>query len=137
MSLFIRSTSPTKSYNDSLLEKAITQAAIYFTQQNNYGFLPSGPSLDINFLISGKYDKPKFSGMRMGNYNDESKTLYFEKVVPEDMLHSSMANAFVSAVLSDVIHNAADYFSDLDIQFDFSSWHKTLAEVHPQTNSLN
>jgi len=129
MSIFISATSPTSDYKESILEKAITGVAMKLAQHRSKSKLPAGPSLDVNFLLTGKYEEPSFSGMRMGNYSIDQETLYFERSVPGEMIHSNNAEKFVEAVLQDVITNAADFFSEMNVNFDLVSWKRTLKEL--------
>ena len=130
MSLFISTTSPSPEYKDSNLEKAITAMAIKLTQERKLGYLPAGPVLDVNFLVSDKDNKPAFTGMRMGNYSAGEKTLYFEREVPSEILHSNNADVFIRAVLQDVVTNAADYFEEFKVEFDLLSWKRVLKHLN-------
>ena len=130
MSFIISATSPTSDYRDSLLEKAITSTAMKLAKERSISSIPKDQQLDVSFLVSGKLEKPAFSGMRMGNFDDAENTLYFERAVPEEMLHSEKAEEFVMAVLEDVIMNASDYFQEYKINFDIFSWKKGLSNLN-------
>jgi len=126
MSLLISTRSPTADFKDSLLEKAITNTAAKLAQVRKLGQVPEGPVLDVTYLISGKHEKPSFTGMNMGNYSVGQKTLYFERAVPVEMLNSSKAEEFVNAVLCDVVANADEFFAELKQDFDRLAWERTL-----------
>jgi len=130
MTIFISTTSPTASFKESKLEQAITQMAVKLAKERSTGSLPQGPSLDINFLVPGKYEKPDFTGMRMGNYDEEQTTLYFERFVPDRLLESDEAEEFVKLVLEDVVDNAASFFAEHKVNFDIKSWQRTLSTLN-------
>ena len=143
MSLFISTTTPSDTFKESRLDKAITEVAVKLAKERSQGTLPQGPSLDVNFLIPSQTEKPAFSGMRMGNYDADHSTLYFERSVPMDLVESSKAEEFVKLVLEDVVTNAAYYFEELKVNFDLPSWKHTLTRIsvssikNPLTSTLN
>jgi len=129
MNLYISTKSPTNEYQNSRLDKAITIAAIKLAYERNKGSLPSGPALDVSFFMAGAHEKLTFSGMRMGNYSADQETLYFERTVPDEILHSNKAEEFVKAVLQDVVSNAAEFFNTLKVDFDHGSWARVLQKM--------
>lgn len=129
MSLYISTASASQDYKGSRINHAITQLAAAIAQQKLRSDFPNSPSLDINFLLPGKLEKAPFSGMQMGGYTKHNHTLYFECAVPESMINSSHAEAYVEAVLDDVIVNAADYFSDTNVHFDQRLWTHSINQL--------
>lgn len=129
MSLYISVNTPTKDFYQSPIDNAITFFAASIAMEKRVGSFPEGPKLDITFSLSSKHDAPNFDGMRMGPYNDQNQTLYFETVVPPHMTQSRVAPQYVQAVLEDVIDNAQDYFSDLGVDFDFSQWQEVITKL--------
>ena len=73
-------------------------------------------------MLSTKDDAPDFTGMRMGNYNREGDTLFFEAVVPERMTQSEEAPRYVALVMQDMVENAKLYFDEKRIDFDQENW---------------
>jgi len=126
MSLFVSIISPTSDIKDSKLEKAITTCAMKIAQHKKQGNLPEGPGLEVKFMLSGKHDKPSFEGMRMGNYSEKQNVLFFERAVSNELIDSDKANAFVEAVLQDVILNASYFFNELNTPFDIITWKRVL-----------
>lgn len=127
--LSISINSPSREVMESAMTTAITAMAIALTQKKARLEHPKGPSLEITFMLPGKLDKPGFTGMRMGGYTEQEDTLYFERAVPEDLLHSSRASEFVALVLEDAVHNATDYFADRGRLFNLTGWKAMLSEV--------
>ncbi|MGD8999680.1 MAG: hypothetical protein PVF75_04635, partial [Granulosicoccaceae bacterium] len=111
----------------SPIDQAIVFMATHIAIEKRSGRLPqSGPALDVTFMLSGKNDKPPFSGMRMGGYTDENNTLFFEAAVPETMTHSTHAPEYVATVLQDVVDNAIEFFTENEIKFDSEYWKRAI-----------
>ena len=91
MGLFISTVSPTADYKESPLDKAITEVALALALEQSKGNIPGQPSLELKFLIPGKYEKPSFSGMQMAFDENDHQTLYFERAVPIELVDSSKA----------------------------------------------
>ena len=129
MSLSINVTSPSSAALESKMNSAITSMAVRIAQKGQRGEVPGGPSLELTFMLPGEYDKPSFSGMRMGGYTAQDNVLYFEKPVPEALLNSPRASDFVALVLADVISNAADYFDNNPLNFNRDGWNRLLEQL--------
>ena len=133
MGLYISSATASSELNESAINQAISQLAIAVALARQQGSIPSGPSLDVTFMLPGQFEKPDFNGMRMGGYSDESDTLFFERAVPEHMVHSEQAGEYVAAVMQDVVTNANDFFHENSIPFDNRKWQQLmqlLARTH-------
>ena len=122
MTFHISIATASSELSDTPINLAITKMAAAALNVRRTHPLPQGPTLDINFMLPGKLDKPDFSGMRMGGYTPEQNTLYFEKAVPEQMIYSQCADEFVSLVLQDVVANAHAFFSSSQQQFNLLDW---------------
>lgn len=129
MSLFVSMNLPSYEMVKSPIDEAITYIAAHALVENRQGHFPVGPSLDITFMLSSKEDTPPFTGMRMGGYNPEGGTLYFEAAVPEPITRSEHASRYVALVLQDMVDNAKSYFEGLAIDFDISAWRRVLDSV--------
>jgi len=127
MSLFISSATASSGLNESPINEAISQLAVSVALARQQGNMPEGPSLDVTFMLPGQFEKPDFSGMRMGGYSDESDTLFFERAVPEHIVHSGQAREYVAAVMQDVVSNASAFFQESDIAFDAQQWQQLIA----------
>lgn len=132
MGLYIGTATASQDNKESLINQAITKLAETIALQRMRGGFPSSPSLDVNFLLPGKYDQANFSGMQMGGYTDQDHTLYFECAVPEKMIHSSQAERYLQAVMEDVVSNAADFFNDIAVAFDQSAWARAIDQLRHQ-----
>ena len=129
MSLSINMASASSDAMDSPISHAITSVAVKLNHtEKNYTW-PSGPSLDITFMIPGKMEKPDFRGMRMGGYTTNDDTLYFEREVPSHLIHSSRAEEFVGLVLQDAVYNASNFFSEQSMDFNQIGWLKALEQL--------
>ena len=128
MSLYISTKTASSELADSEINQAITFLAATMAVKLQHGLIPGGPSIDVTFFLPGKHDKPEFTGMRMGGYTEKNNTLFFEKAVPEHLVHSGHAKEFVAVVMEDVINHADEFFSEAGISFDISSW-KTLLDL--------
>lgn len=124
MSLRINVTTGSQGLADSPITQAITTLAATLAKTQIKGEVPASPSLELTFMLPGKQDKPDFSGMRMGGYNDEEDTLYFEKSVPEHILHSMESMKYVAMVVEDVVENANMFFSEAGKPFDYGLWQR-------------
>lgn len=126
MSLYISTKTASSELAESQINQAITHLAATMAVKLQHGLIPDGPSLDVTFLLPGKHDKPDFTGMRMGGYTPKNNTLFFEKAVPEHMVHSNHAKEFVAVVMEDVINHANEFFSETGISFDVPRWQQFL-----------
>ena len=122
MRLFVSINSPSQELVKSPIDEAITFVAAHAAVESRRGIFPAGPALDITFMLSNKDDAPDFTGMRMGNYNREGDTLFFEAVVPERMTQSEEAPRYVALVMQDMVENAKLYFDEKRIDFDQENW---------------
>lgn len=122
MSLYISSATASSELNESAITEAISKLAVAVVLAKQQGSIPEGPSLDVTFMIPGKFDKPDFTGMRMGGYSNESDTLFFERSVPDYIIHSDMANDYVSIVMQDVVDHASEFFQAGGINFETAKW---------------
>ncbi len=122
MGIFLRTASASQEHQESLINNAITRAAMTAATQTASEKPPALPVLDISFLLPGKHEKPAFNGMQMGGYTSEEGTLYFQCSVPEAMINSNQAAPYVIAVIDDAISNAVEYFKLIDTDFNQSSW---------------
>lgn len=134
MRLFVSMNTPDQAMAKSPIDEAITFVAAHAAMESRQGHFPSGPALDITFMLSTKQDAPEFTGMRMGGYNQEGGTLFFEAAVPEQMTQSEEAPQYVALVMQDMVDNAKVYFDEEHIEFDVESWRRVidgLTKVEP------
>ena len=129
MRLFVSINAPSQNMTKSPIDEAITFFAAHAAVESRQGHFPSGPALDITFMLSSKEDAPDFNGMRMGGYNQEGDTLFFEAAVPEKMTHSDEAANYVALVMQDMVDNAKQYFDELDIAFDQENWRRVINQL--------
>lgn len=123
MGLYIAVMTPSQELDQSDINKAITDIAAMAFLLERAGHTPKSPSLDVTFMLATQSDHPGFQGMRMGAYSEENDTLYFEVSVPWEMANSELAKDYVTAVLFDVVDNADDYFTELNLKiFDKPVW---------------
>lgn len=134
MSLYISINTASSELNHSPINDAITFVAAHAALERRKGLIPDGPSLDITFLLPGQLEKPDFSGMRMGGYNYDGDTLFFETAVPEHILHSNDAPRYVAVVMQDVISHATDFFKEKNIQFDADRWREVMLTLTAPQN---
>ncbi len=129
MSLYIGVTSAGSDLKDSTINSVITQFAVSCAQLKQRDLIPEGPSLDITFMLPGKLEKPNFSGMQMGGYTSENKTLFFEIAVPDHIINSELSRKYLTVSIQDVLFNAAEFFEESNITFDTPLWKKQLSQV--------
>lgn len=129
-----------KTASADLADSAITKAIIGLASKvakaktaaplsNQAAMPPRGPALDVTFMLPGKLEKPAFSGMRMGGYESEAETLFFEIAVPEHILHSSQSHIYAATALQDVVANANDFFCDNRLHFNVLHWQKFVNQI--------
>lgn len=134
MSLRINVTTGSAELADSPIQNAILSLAALVAEKQRQGAVPDKPSLEITFMLPGKLDKPPFDGMRMGGFTAEDNTLFFERAVPENILHSGASPRFVAAVIDDMVANAGEFFQDSDIPFDHMGWFRLANDVGRHMN---
>lgn len=126
MRLFVTIQTPNQEMVKSPVDQAITFIAAHAAMESRLGHLPAGPALDITFMLSSKDDAPPFTGMRMGGYNREGKTLFFEAAVPQRITQSEEAPRYVALVMQDMLDNAKLYFDEEQVEFDIESWRRVI-----------
>lgn len=134
MSLYISTNTASSELSDSRIYHAITFLAATMATKTQHGMIPDGPSLDVTFMLPGKLDKPNFSGMRMGSYTMKNNILFFEKAVPEHIVHSEKAKEFVNMVMQDVIVHADEFFKESATHFDIKRWQQLLEQLSADNN---
>lgn len=136
MSLFINAVYPSKSLEKSPIDTAITVLAANAKIEEKNGRLPSGPHLNITFMLPHKSGTPGFKGMRMGGYTKENQTLYFESAVPEHIAFSKNASRFVLVSVQDALENADDFFQNSNVAFNIEQWDKTIRSLASTSSIL-
>jgi hypothetical protein len=126
MRLFVSINSPSQELAKSQIDEAITFIAAHAALESREGHFPLGPALDITFMLSTEADAPPFTGMRMGGYNKEGDTLFFEAAVPEKMSRSDEAPRYVALVMQDMVDNAKQFFDEMHIDFDLDNWKRVI-----------
>lgn len=129
MSLRINVTTGSQGLADSPITQAITTLAATVAKTQRSGCVPSSPSLELTFMLPGEKDKPDFSGMRMGGYTDDEDILYFEKSVPEHVLHSMESMNYVATVVDDVVENANLFFRQAGKPFNYALWQQLSSSI--------
>lgn len=133
MSINVSTRLPDSALSHSAIDEAITVLTTNIASEKSHGTMPDGPTLDITFMLAGKHEKPVFPGMRMGDYTQQEKTLYFEIAIPEHITRSKIAPYYVAKALEDIIDNADVFFSDTDINFDANHWQRTIQKfINPE-----
>ena len=135
-SIFI-SVNKSDTLEKSPIDKAVTRVAVALARQRQQGAIPSGPGLEITFLLASPDLQPDFEGMRMGGYTADDPVLRFHAAVPAHLAHSPLAPRYVAAVLDDVLGNAQDYFADRQIPFDGLAWRRVFQAAAVQGEDLS
>lgn len=133
MGLYISVTTASADSKHSPVNEAITRLAASAALGARQGVIPNGPSLDVTFMLPGQFDKPPFSGMRMGGYTQQGDTLYFEKAVPDHIMGSDEAGRFVALVMQDVIAHAKSFFEEQAQAFDLEAWQAAMNRLTEST----
>lgn len=137
MTLGINVTTASQELADSHINQAIISLASLVAKKNRAGLVPvDSPFLEITFMLPGKLDKPDFSGMRMGGYTSQSNTLFFEKAVPEHILHSPQSTEYVVAVVQDVVNNACEFFKNTNAEFNDFAWQRFARQIGQELGTL-
>lgn len=129
MSLYISTNMPSSKLVNTAIDEAITFVAAHAAIERKHGRMPTGPSLDVTFMLPGEYEIPLFQGMRMGGYTHESDTLYFETAVPEHIIKSDEAPRYIAIVMEEVVENAREFFFENKIDFNARQWRTTIAKL--------
>ncbi len=139
MTLSISMKTASADLTDSAITKAITMLATKIAKSSHALAMPKKPSLDVTFMLPGKLEKPAFTGMRMGGYEAQADTLFFEIAVPEHILHSAQSHVYAATALQDVIANANDFFAadvflkDRELHFNVLSWQQFVNKILAST----
>ena len=122
MGFYISTASASADNKESPIIQAIVRLATRIAKDKSTTIIPPKPSIEVQFMLPGKFDKANFTGMQMGGYTEENQTLYFECAVPEHIVESNYTDAYLEAVLDDITSNAEDFFSETLVSFDKHSW---------------
>lgn len=118
MTIYLGSISGSRELDGSPIDKAITAAAIKLTRARTgqraplADTAPKQANLDLTFYLPAERVKPDFKGMRIRHYSVEDGTVFIESAVPDAMLHSEQAHAYVLAVIQDAVENAEEFFAE-------------------------
>lgn len=126
MGLYIATASASADHKDSRINQAIVRMASGIAKKRSRNEIPSSPSLDVSFLLPGKFEKANFNGMQMGGYTTQNDTLFFECAVPEHIVDSIHADVYLEVILSDIVRNATEYFNEIAVDFDHKLWSEQL-----------
>lgn len=126
MPLTISVATASGELKESAIARAITALAVQLATTRQAGLHPPLPSLDVTFLLPGRDEKPSFTGMRMGGYTRDQQTLFFERAVEEQLLHSEQSASYLALVMQDVIDNADDFFRENKLAFNGDRWRELL-----------
>ncbi|MFC3607437.1 hypothetical protein [Stutzerimonas tarimensis] len=126
MGLYLSVTTASNNLKESPINRHIIRMASSAALLSRRGEIPASPSLDVTFMLPGKYDKPDFSGMRMGGYTPQNDTLFFQVAVPQRVLDSELTEPYMDLLLQDVVDNAAQMFHENSLAFDEAAWRRII-----------
>lgn len=129
MGLYLSVTTASSDLTSGVFARAVTRLAATVARLEREGLVPASPSLDLTLMLPGKYEKPNFSGMRMGGFTAADEILYFQAAVPERLLASELADTYLALLLQDMIDNAAELFCSTSVRFDETPWRLLLARL--------
>lgn len=134
MALFIGMTYPDTNLNETPFGRAIVEIASELQKLRVGDLAPNLAKIDLQFLLPGKFEKPPFKGMRMRSYSKDIQCLNFESSVPESMVHSQYAKAYILAAIQDAIENANYFYIDQRMLCDFNKELKLVNEMEKNLN---
>lgn len=118
MSISVSAFYPDANLKESAFSRALTAVAIYLAQPQNKQVQRLAPTVELNFMLTGKFDSPGFTGMRIRTFDSKQARLLIETAVPVSMNQSSNAQKYITAALLDAIENAAEFLRQIEIEFD-------------------
>ncbi|SMF28416.1 hypothetical protein SAMN02745866_01825 [Alteromonadaceae bacterium Bs31] len=127
MSISVGAFFPDSALRESEFANALTQVAMALARKNDHPVQSATPEVEILFMLSGKYDYPGFSGMRIRRFDTKLASLVVEVAVPVTMVDSGKAGEYVVAAMLDATENAAEFLKELDLAFDAGA-HMTLVQ---------
>ncbi len=118
---------PDAQLRESEFSIALTRVAMALAKLKFGKVQKSQPEIEVNFMLSGKYDSPGFKGMRIRRFDSKDNRLVIESAVPERITESNDAEKYIVAALLDAAENAAEFLSEIELTFDLQS-HLALIE---------
>ena len=111
MTLYIGAYYPDRELVETPIGEAVTRVAACLAKYRSHTVQSSKPNLELCYMIPSALDAPDFKGMRFHSFDADSDTLRLETSVPEAMVKSRHAEAYVIAALQDAVDNAFDFYS--------------------------
>ena len=140
MALYIGAYLPDRDLDQSAFSRALVRVAAELARLRQHPLQGSSPHLDLHFLMPGKEERPMFDGMRLHSFDSRSNTLRMESAVPERMLQSTHAEAFVIAAMQDAVDNAHNFFASRQGGFERNGYFSLIDGLNgtaPAARTLN
>lgn len=118
MSISLSVFYPDLSLKESQFYEAATRIAMSLATFSREDVQTSKPEIDVHFLLSGKFDSPSFTGMRIRNFDSKLAILRVETAVPPHIVNSDKAAAYIAAAIADAIENASEFLKEIEMPFD-------------------
>jgi len=140
MALYIGAYLPDRDLDQSAFSRALVRVATELARLRQHPLQGSMPNLDLHFLMPGREEQPPFDGMRFHSFDARSNTLRMESAVPQRMLESTHAEAFVIAAMQDAVDNAHDFFAEREGGFERDGYLSLIDDLNgaaPAVRTLN
>jgi len=98
---------------------------------HHYAAQNDDSTLNVTFYLSGKYETPGFSGMRICGFEADSKTVHIEVSVPNSITYSDYAEDYLIAELDDSLEAANYFLGEMRMTFDYFSHKRLLDSLSP------
>ena len=121
MSITVSAFYPDMQLRESNFCNALTRVAMNLAAQKQQTAQQSRPEVEVAFLLTGRFDSPGFTGMRIKTFDSQQDKVLIETAVPEAMNESSRALEYIIAALLDAVDNAAEFLAEIEISFDHAS----------------
>jgi len=121
---------PDTALKESAFSDALTHVAKMLAVYKKHAAQSTDPILELQFMLSGRFDTPGFQGMRICSFDTRESILRMDTAVPKDMNHSEAAERYIIAALKDATDNAAQFLSEIPIAFDLDLHIDLIDTVH-------
>lgn len=132
MSISISAFLPDAQLKDAEFNQSLTLVAMRLAKMNKPSAIQYGIGIEIQFMLTGKYDDPGYSGMRITRFDTKDNIIRIETAIPEHMNNSHRATQYIYATLLDAVENVDDFMRENEIAFDVTAYNQFINEAKAQ-----
>lgn len=122
MSISIGASLPNVYLRESDFCHALTRVKSRLLMLNHYSAQHDNMHVKVLFFLPGKYETPRFNGIRISGFDIKTTTICVEISVPKSIVYSDYSEEFIVAEIEDAIDNVNYFLKEMRIPFDSLSY---------------